>query len=239
MRLVHPWSFAISFGGNSQHLQSLVGSIRRQNLDRYEILVSSEGPQKIFGDDIRWVTVPTHRSGWITRKKNAMIDLASYNQVCVLHDYLRLNQNWSEGFSKFGHDWSVCSSPTLDSFRHFARVADWMTLDHPIFGLSLLPYDICSESRYMFISGMYYCVKKDFIENHNLWLDESLGWGESEDQEWSRRVRSLTHFSLNPFSTVVTQKPKEFTFLRPPSSLELMKWRISRAYRSFGSWRVS
>ncbi len=154
-----------------------------------------------------------------------MISGATYDNICVLHDYLFLEPNWVDGFQAFGFDWNVCSSPTLDPFRSFGRVADWMTLDHPAFGVSLLPYSVRSESRFMFISGMYYCVKKPFVEQNNLWLDEDLVWGEAEDQEWSRRVRLLPDFSLNTLSVVTTQKPKEFVFLKMPNKKQLRRWR--------------
>ena len=61
----------------------------------------------------------------------------------------------------------------------------------------------------MYISGTFFCVKKDFfLENL---LDESLVWGEGEDVEWSLRIRDKTQFKMNCMSTVKYLKLKSLS----------------------------
>jgi hypothetical protein len=71
----------------------------------------------------------------------------------------------------------------------------------------------------MYISGAYFCVKKDFYLANP--LNESLFWGESEDVEWSCRVRKLTDFKINTKSSVTYTKLKSLN--EAPYCLDWLK----------------
>jgi hypothetical protein len=43
-------------------------------------------------------------------------------------------------------------------------------------------------------------------------LNEDLVWGESEDVEWSKRVRKVTCFKFNKYSKTILQKHKNPQF---------------------------
>lgn len=145
-------------------------------------------------------------AGWITAKKNFAVSKAIYENVCVMHDYVALIPGWVDGFNSFGYAWDVCMTKVLnlDDSRH----RDWMVWDYPGIGPALLPYDR-SVNQHMYISGTYFCVKKAFFEKNP--LDEKLFWGEAEDVEWSKRVRSKTIFKLNPISSVKYLKLKSLS----------------------------
>ena len=68
-----------------------------------------------------------------------------------------------------------------------------------------MPYDITTSN--MFISGTYFCTKREFFLSNM--LDESLFWGDGEDVEWSLRVRQKTRFVFNPHSIVKYRKLKD------------------------------
>lgn len=149
------------------------------------------------------------KTGAISKKKNLAAHTAKYNKLCFLHDYIVLQNNWLDGFNKFQIDWKICVNQVLD-FEGI-REKDWILYDHPELKSKnseltqcLLPYDL--YSKYMYISGAYFCVKKDFFMENQ--LDENLFWGEGEDVEWSLRVRSKTKFKFNPFSSVKFIKQK-------------------------------
>jgi hypothetical protein len=63
----------------------------------------------------------------------------------------------------------------------------------------------------MYISGSYWIAKKQVMEEFP--LDESLVWGESEDVEWSKRIRDKYSFDLNIRSAVKLLKIKDRVFL--------------------------
>ena len=119
-----------------------------------------------------------------------------------MHDYVGLESDWLKGFNAFGDKWEVCMNVVLN--KNNTRYRDWCGWDYPGIGPGLLPYD--GYIKEMYISGTYFCVKKYFfIENL---LDEKLFWGESEDVEWSLRVRDKTQFKMNTKSKVKFLKLK-------------------------------
>ena len=74
----------------------------------------------------------------------------------------------------------------------------------------LLPYDVSNLSKYMYISGAYWVAKKYVMEEFP--LNENLVWGESEDVEWSKRIREVYKFSFNKYSKTFLQKIKNPQF---------------------------
>lgn len=207
------WTFGICVGTDLKYLERAILSIISQKIPNFEIFVICDYPIEIDNSIVKIILVESKLKNWITGKKNIIIKSAKYNNICIMHDYLYLDNKWYLGFLKYGNEWNVLSNKILNPFRNNQRVADWMTLDHPLYGIFLLPYSRNNCSKYMYLTGLYFCVKKDFIINNNLYLNESLVWGDSEDQEWSIRVRKLTSFSFNPYSIIYTSKDKYFPFL--------------------------
>jgi hypothetical protein len=151
------------------------------------------------------------RTGAICIKKNLASKVARYDKLCFLHDYVSLDAGWGRSWVQFGYDWDVCMTKIYnnDGVRH----RDWLNLDYPGVGLGheswsgscLMPYDITTD--YMYIPGMYFCVKRNFFLKYP--LNKKLFWGEGEDIEWSLRIRALTRFVINTNASVtyVKQKP--------------------------------
>lgn len=150
------------------------------------------------------------REGWITRKKNLLVQHARFENICLLHDYVALLPGWREGYSQYGFDWEVCMNTVLN--KNQTRHRDWLVWDYPGVGAALLPYEVGNLSQFMYISGTYFCVKKKFMTDNP--LNEKLHWGESEDVEWSKHARRLTDFKFNPYSRVIYVKEKSLT--EPP-----------------------
>lgn len=153
-----------------------------------------------------------YRTGAISHKKNLAARESRYNKLCIMHDYVGLLPGWRAGFEAFGSDWDVAMTiiRNADGTRH----RDWMCWNHPHLASDpgrieacLMPYDV--YTKYMYISGTYFCVKRDFFLRNP--LSEKLFWGEGEDVEWSLRVRELTRFRMNINSTVRYLKLKSLT----------------------------
>ena len=172
-RRLKSWSFCIAFGGDTKNLHKVIDSIRALNIPFYEILIAEERLTLKSSGDTRIIESGSDREGWITKKKNMMIKEAKYENICLLHDYIQFKPDWYEAYCNFQEDWNICSNQIYNPFRS-ARVADWMTLDHPKYGVSLLPYEERGQSKYMFLSGLYFLVKKTFILKNNLFIDAKL-----------------------------------------------------------------
>ena len=106
------------------------------------------------------------KTGAISHKKNLAAKLSKYDKLCILHDYVGIESGWKDGFTQFGNDWDVCTNVILN--LNGDRHRDWTAWDHPSIsstsngeGACLLPYD--KVTKYMYISGGYFCVKSDFF----------------------------------------------------------------------------
>ena len=119
----------------------------------------------------------------------------------------KINYNRTIGLSleniKFlkKHDYDVCCNPILmrNGMREFT---DWVTWDHPERGQHIsLPYDNWDCTKWQYISGGYFLVRKDFFMKNP--LDEDLIAGQAEDVEWSLRIREHAKIICNSSSYVI------------------------------------
>jgi hypothetical protein len=170
--------------------------------------------------------------GWITKKKNIITESTSKGVVVYSHDYIAFARDWFEGLVSYGPSFEILTNRILNVDR--SRFRDWTlwwenkcpdfdkNLVEDADGLRpcLLPYSILHLTDKMYISGAYWVAKRTFMECNP--LSESLVWGQGEDVEWSLRVRKLTKFRLNPFSSNISLKPK-WVGMREPSAEELSR----------------
>ena len=186
---------------NTKQIEEVIQSIDALNIPNYEILLI--GPKnEQFKDAIEFDE--NVKQGWITRKKNVLVDSAKYDNVVVMHDYYTFDGDWYKNFLEFGDDWDVCSNAQLliNGKRHFT---DWVIWDSPVFPrYSAIPYHDWSQTRCMYQSGGYMIVKKDFYKKFP--MNEEMTWGSAEDVEWSLRMRTSANWKCNGKSIVKHNK---------------------------------
>jgi hypothetical protein len=214
----------ITLGDHDNFIIQIIESIIKNNIPNYEIIIV--GNTKITADKIRVFGFDESiKSGWITRKKNMVVLNAKYDNIVLLHDYVKLGVNWYEGFLKFGNDFDWCVTKILNKdgrrFRDytlFPYEVDYLNIfyspgkdiDKYFDNYCLLPYNFVNNiktNKYMYISGSYYVIKRDIAIN-NL-LDEKLLHGGGEDVEYSKRLHLKGHIiKCNSHSDVVLLKQK-------------------------------
>lgn len=208
------WSFGIITDGTAKpRIDRIIASIRREPIKEYEIIIVGGEPWAAHKDVVH---IPFDEAAYppqhITKKKNLITAASKFENVCYLHDYLELCPGWYSGFQTFGNDWKICMTRMAN--LHGQRFRDW-TLE-PLAGLvkdsysCLLPYDVTDLSRYQYISGAYWCAKKNIMQE--IPQDERRHWGSAEDIEWSRRANLKYDFSMNPHSEVHLLKEKGVVF---------------------------
>jgi len=204
------FSFLIcSIENNKQFHSTIVDSIQKQKIPNYEILCCGypmPNSSCIEFDE-------SQKNGWITKKKNLLVENAKYENVVLMHDYIELNDNWYSEYYNYSKHFNVCVNPIYN--QDHSRFRDWTLWAEdaePIIQNRefLLPYSETSLSKWMYVSGAYFVAKKDFMILNP--LNEDLLWGESEDVEWSKRVRQITDFCINPYSSVRLLKQKWMDF---------------------------
>ena len=220
------WTFGIITSGNSnQSIFNIHRSILMQGIDDdYEIIVVGGQPIDIEGVS-HFEFDESIKPGWITKKKNIIAQNASFENICLLHDYVYLLEGWYENFLVFGSDWDVCMNSIVNMDGQ--RFRDWVTGTRfcQEKDIVFLDYEDHSRTSQMYVSGTYFCVKRDFlIENP---IDEELAWGQGEDVEWSERILHLgnCNYKCNPNSKVSLMKLKpNIHWYKPLNKKAREKW---------------
>lgn len=206
--------------GNSPYMDAVISAINKQGIPEYEIIVVGgppiEGVRHIEFDD----STAEAGHGKLCHKKNLVAKNASYQNICLLHDYLELHHDWYAGFQKFGYNWQACTNKIKN--LHGVRQLDWVVTMHdswvdfgddlpPPFetGCRLVSYDSSPIGRWQFYPGYYVCVKRDIMLETPLPEDRIQNKG--EDILWSRQLYFRYGdqiFNFNRYSAVTFLKPK-------------------------------
>lgn len=202
----------ITDGSNDILLEKLIESILFQNIKNYEIIIV--GNTKLTNSNI--MVIPFDESsntGWITRKKNIIVNLAKYENIVLMHDYFILDHDWYNGFCKFGNDFDFCINKIITEdgkrFRDYSIAPfapDWFP------NKRLLPYDYILDfkrNRLCYISGGFYIIKKVIALKYP--LNENITiHGAGEDILLSNNLTdNNVLIKVNPNSITKIQKYKE------------------------------
>jgi len=236
----------ITNGSSDRYLKQGIESILKSSISNFEVIVIGNSQLKI--DGVTFVPFDeTQKQSWITKKKNLAANLSSKDILVIMHDYFALTPEWTdEGMkSLLSNEWDVCVTSILNPDG--TRYRDWLLwpFSHKFLRIpfvytlaNLLPYSVKDLTDFMYINGSLMIVKKDyFLANP---LDETRGWGEGEDVEWSIRLRDswrLKYFDQLPISSL---KDKDVAFkVIDPLSLVFIRtyaFFFRRLPKSINSW---
>ncbi len=195
------WSFGIITNGKRDAwVNELIESIIAQNIPQYEIIVCGTYANP-SGYPVRYIKFSENDDkGWLTKKKNIVAANATYENMCILHDRIRLAAGWYEGMRKFGDDWVIqyCGvfSPDGREKHNDALVATAINGKYVGCNLDHNDWDLT-----MWVDGAQIITKKALFLKYN--LDEELFHREGEDVEWCRRVqRAGFKIKFNPYSVL-------------------------------------
>jgi len=213
------FTFGIITDGQSDgNLAKIVDSIRVMCIPKYEIIIVGNTSLRFLSGASHIDIIPFDESKpkWITRKKNLICQLAKFENVVLLHDYVVFHADWYTGFLQFGNSFDVCINRILNldgsRFRDYLLFSPYMrSIDSGFGSQCLLPYDFKLTpmiARLAYISGAYYVVKKDVALRYP--LDETKCWAEGEDVEFSYRTACAgICIQMNQHSTVSLLKMKD------------------------------
>ena len=84
--------------------------------------------QALTDKDIKYINFEERNDiGWISKKKNLIVQKAQYENICFLNDRLLLDKNWYKGIKKWGNCFEHITCPQLHGEE---RVMDWV--DQPL-----------------------------------------------------------------------------------------------------------
>lgn len=220
------WTFGIITDGKAvDRVNEIICSIKSNFQDDSEIIVVGGEDESGYKDSnvCHCSFDETKKEGWITKKKNLVAEVANNENLCILHDYVKLCIDWSDGFDQFGEDWLTCTNMIFNNdgqrFRDWCVIYNDAWMDPPIddqeppgtIAGRLLSYDKIDQGRWQYYSGAYFCCKREVLLS--VPLNENRGWGQGEDVEWCRNLYKKYGdgvFNFNPHSTVSFLKQKEY-----------------------------
>lgn len=245
-------SFVVCADKKNDHLEQLLIDIDHHINDerhRAELIVVYDNCVVMRDRDklsVRTDRDFTTRAGWITKKKNVGVELSRYENVCVLHDYYRVPENFLDEteycIGLYGGDIDdrvlIPKIETLEGHRHSDWIVDPLYMNEAISKdidrwrselmnvaprengpqfVCGLPYSVSNLRHIQYCSGGFIMTsRKTLAENP---LSEDLAWGEAEDLEWSRRIiKNGVKFRLNPYVTLTVQKPNKWHVHEMPLS---------------------
>jgi hypothetical protein len=198
------WTFGIITGyQDTERLKNIIENIASLDIPEFEILIVGGDRNDFFVDlpQVKFIDFDeSQKPLWITKKKNIIANLAMYENMVIMHDYHVFDKDWYVNFKSFGTDWDICSCPQY-LITGARNPMDWSLWDKPGHGRAWsLDYDDWSQTQYMYVSGGFFIVKKHVMLEEP--LDESFGWNEAEDVEWSLRIRDKYVMKCNKNSIV-------------------------------------
>jgi hypothetical protein len=192
---INSWTFGlVSDGRKNEEVLAIIESIINFNIPNFEILICGPSPSTILHENVKIlddkdlyfdIRVP------ISKKKNRIIETATYNNLVIIHDRFFLPNDWFLRMKAYGNFFDGICPRILDVETKSKRVQDWITtsLDHfqfkkmfPVRGV--LNYDEWKPNWNL--NGGHMIIKKHLIER--VLLNPFLNWGEAEDGDVCRRL---------------------------------------------------
>jgi len=206
------FTFGIITNEAFHNINIIISSIRNLNIPNYEIII-------VGGNNISNISNIVHipfdesiKYNWITKKKNIICEMAKYNNIVLIHDYIEFCDDWYTGFLNFGDNFDICTSKILnnDGIRYRDYTIYPYGINNPFISRTLIPYNYPPSyklSKILYISGAYYIIKKQLALKYP--LDERLSWADGEDVFLTKQlVNNNVILKCNPHSTVKFLKQK-------------------------------
>jgi hypothetical protein len=198
------------------YLDVIIESIVKQHIDTYEIIIVGDNNLNVNNyPNIPIVQLPFNehmKTSWITKKKNILCQHAKYENIVLIHDYIKLETGWYEGFKRYGNNFQFCINPIqrIDGSRYRDYLFFTPIIEHIIGNEAFIPYNVEIPqplNTLLYISGAYYVIKRDIALKYP--LCENLAWGEGEDVVLSKELTCAgINIQCNPYSVAKLLKHK-------------------------------
>ena len=193
---IERWSFGIvSDGRRNDRILNIIHQIEAFNIPEYEVLVCGPAPADVLPEHVFVIDDSPFYSDIripISRKKNAIIQAAKYNNLILMHDRFSFTEKWYEKMKAYGNYYDCLCTRIVMEGSDDSRMNDWSVSN--CFHASLweklksrkivLYYDEWSPDIY--VSGGFMQIKKNFAQEVR--LNPNLCWGEKEDVDFSQRL---------------------------------------------------
>ncbi len=190
------WTFGILTAGQSVNAQRMIRTILEIPGPEREIIVCGPAQENLPEDPrIRTIDleIPEPR-GWITRKKNLIVDTARFSNLCLMHDRFVFPQDFFTVMENYGSDFAFVTFPE-PYYPHQSRSCALRYPDYQVLLQSeklqqaidsrLVQQDNVYHPRYDDFYETAFCCGGVYVTKKSLWnmvrQDESLYHAECED----------------------------------------------------------
>lgn len=173
------WSFGvISNGAHNDWILNTISIISSWDVPNVELIICGPSPcdklpefVRVVDDSFSYIDsrIP------ICKKKNYIVSLAKYQNVCLFHDRISFSKDWYEQMKRFGNCFDVLGNPIVDKYNPKMRTHDWCMnslYDKELYG-GMVSYSTYNENT--FLNGSFIIIKKHIYEKNK--LIPSLYWG--------------------------------------------------------------
>lgn len=194
---IDKWTFGIITNGKRlDWIEEIISSIKAQGIPHFEIIICGSYKKR---KDVRYIPFNQRDDrGWITKKKNLIVQNAKYQNICIIHDRINFKPDWYEGMKSWGNtfDHLACTQEYQGK-----RTNDW-EMHEKFQGLEFSFVSLLDYRDWDFHScqgGQLHISKKQFLLECP-W-DESFLWKQPEDLRISETLRDAGHIlRCNPQS---------------------------------------
>jgi hypothetical protein len=215
----------ITDGRRPDKVTRFIESVARvRGIDNIEWSVAICGPT-VFGEtldrrngQVRFIEEPDQHAtkGWITRKKNLIVETAQAENLLIAHDRYEVPVSFLDQLFEFGADFSVITPAQMDTSGK--RFPDWVAIGSQWSWTPCAMLQYGDYSPYGYVNGGVIISKRRALID-TPWSD-LLFWSQGEDVELTR---SMTEQGITPrlarlVKLIVTEaRPGySFDFIRLP-----------------------
>lgn len=220
-------SFAVVTDGRKPAgVRNFIDSARRACAGRslrYEILVC--GPASVMDDlgepsDVRLVPQPEafSQAGWISEKKNLLVDAASAPMIIVTHDRYEVPEDFVEALNMFGADFDVLTPRQITTDGE--PIPDWVTLSDELNWTTPAWMQHGDYHPYVYANGGAVIARTSVLRRVR-W-SPLLFWGQGEDVDLSRRLSDAGAILRFSRKVVLVSAPPRAGFVE---GFERLPWR--------------
>lgn len=220
-----------SGGNNDEKIKRCVESIISNFPDNAEIIIAGPVCPAVSHIPIKYITAeiaPNETRIPICKKKNLIVESASYEIVILMHDRYILPPEFNKNIAQDTFAWDVLCFRQSATHLNGNRLQDWLKINtfdasqfetnkdisriHP-FSLTRSSAHLINYSEYpkaSTINGGIFAVKKSWFESVK--LAEYLYWGEIEDDDFSLRAQNAGAIIRLSHANVISMDEKSSGF---------------------------
>lgn len=223
------WTFAMLTGGKKEEVViEFLKSIRKsKNGNDHEIIIAGPKNKNYDQYNVKYLNLESFRDSEfaeISRKKNAIGDIAKNPNLLISHDRYVLNEDFFLGFERFGYDFDFLTiKQYYESGKEFPSYCCRKSADF----IWTTPYKVDNYNQYyesQYINGGLMIFKTNTLKK--IRFNDLLMWNQMEDVEICKEfmlqgVVPRMNF-LSSAKTIGIDESYTGTFRKPPRNLEEM-----------------